>query len=557
MITNREKTVKGTKQAIKAERNRTYKLDEVIGEIDLATLRRQNGEVIGKSYHGYGDILKELTANAADTVISLFGFVRGGKVTITIDRKSRTITVSDNGAGIKLDDLWSSMTVVGFSTKDGVKGIGIKGVALKFLLSCSDFIEITTNTGNEAYTAIVSNYGRFVNDGMIPSINVTSASTKTTPKGTTIRINNVNRDMDFFAMVVNEYKTFVLAECPIGHINNGLIDITLTVDGDTTNFTNTLLTPEIACNGIYDVVDWATIKGLPKLARKIKCQDKIIYEKKVREVIIGGIPRSVTFLTYTMTEKMAINIGLQKCFGSCFQVKNGFLTGAKVIVNSDKVRGVAYAIDDLGEFDTGRKTVVGWKEYLGENQTQPNLSSKTLQSYITESTNNFDRDSIVEILKQQSPVYVYDKKNHNILCQIASNRNGQSMEQVVMKLVDMGMLKGIKKLDAISSIKKLSRYDFAHIVKDELIDVLECSSTLMAFLEDVVKNTKMLDEVDIVFVWNTDNVFGKIGKMGFELVQATNPKYPWLHYELKPTVGSRKHTVMICCLENIVDVKEA
>ncbi|MDR1020926.1 MAG: molecular chaperone HtpG [Synergistaceae bacterium] len=110
-------------------------VDENIEKFEFQSEAKQVLELMIHSVYSNPDIfLRELISNASDAIDKLrieglrddrlSGLAKDGKITVTVDRESRTITVSDNGIGMSRDELVSYLgTIAKSGTKEFVRAV--------------------------------------------------------------------------------------------------------------------------------------------------------------------------------------------------------------------------------------------------------------------------------------------------------------------------------------------------------------------------------------------------------------------------------------------------
>ena len=100
-------------------------------------------------------VLREYVQNAVDSLDAARrkGRLSGaeGVIDIEIDGQSRSISVQDNGLGVKYKDLERSLGGIGFSTKDGTRQRGFRGIGrLGGLAYCDELIFETRASARDA-----------------------------------------------------------------------------------------------------------------------------------------------------------------------------------------------------------------------------------------------------------------------------------------------------------------------------------------------------------------------------------------------------------------------
>ncbi|MDR0616806.1 MAG: molecular chaperone HtpG [Synergistaceae bacterium] len=109
--------------------------EEKIEQFEFQSEAKQVLELMIHSVYSNPDIfLRELVSNASDAIDklrieglkddALSGLAKDGKITVTVDREQRTITVSDNGIGMSRDELVSYLgTIAKSGTKDFIRAM--------------------------------------------------------------------------------------------------------------------------------------------------------------------------------------------------------------------------------------------------------------------------------------------------------------------------------------------------------------------------------------------------------------------------------------------------
>jgi molecular chaperone HtpG len=110
-------------------------LEENIEKFEFQSEAKQVLELMIHSVYSNPDIfLRELISNASDAIDKLrieglrddelSGLAKEGKITVTVDRESRTITVSDNGIGMSRDEMVSYLgTIAKSGTKEFIRAV--------------------------------------------------------------------------------------------------------------------------------------------------------------------------------------------------------------------------------------------------------------------------------------------------------------------------------------------------------------------------------------------------------------------------------------------------
>jgi molecular chaperone HtpG len=110
-------------------------LEENIEKFEFQSEAKQVLELMIHSVYSNPDIfLRELVSNASDAIDKLrieglkddrlSGLAKDGKITVTADRESRTVTVSDNGIGMSRDELVSYLgTIAKSGTREFVRAV--------------------------------------------------------------------------------------------------------------------------------------------------------------------------------------------------------------------------------------------------------------------------------------------------------------------------------------------------------------------------------------------------------------------------------------------------
>jgi molecular chaperone HtpG len=110
-------------------------LEENVEKFEFQSEAKQVLELMIHSVYSNPDIfLRELVSNASDAIDKLrieglkddglSGLAKDGKITVTVDREPRTITVSDNGIGMSRDELVSYLgTIAKSGTKEFVRAV--------------------------------------------------------------------------------------------------------------------------------------------------------------------------------------------------------------------------------------------------------------------------------------------------------------------------------------------------------------------------------------------------------------------------------------------------
>lgn len=104
---------------------------------------RKSIKGIDDSYNNYWDIVAELIQNSVDAIRK--SDIDDGEIQITIDGTSNTITVKDNGVGMKNETIPTLLSPFSTDKEGEMESIGEKGVGLKFVIFQSDNFILKTH----------------------------------------------------------------------------------------------------------------------------------------------------------------------------------------------------------------------------------------------------------------------------------------------------------------------------------------------------------------------------------------------------------------------------
>jgi hypothetical protein len=173
---------------------------------------------IDSSYNNPWDILAELTQNSVDA-IKQRSDVETGKIEIFIDARNKAIEITDNGIGIKSDEIQELLSLDGTNKRDDDKTIGEKGVGLKFVIfQCNDFVLKSYNPNSTPVKVTLENAYNWkigkVQDEIEFDIDKEQGNDVI---GTNIRISEVE-NFDIFDLNIKQIEFVLRTKTAIGNV---------------------------------------------------------------------------------------------------------------------------------------------------------------------------------------------------------------------------------------------------------------------------------------------------------------------------------------------------
>lgn len=111
-------------------------------------------------------VIREFVQNSADAIDLKFGKNASsrGVISIEIDGKSRTMTITDNGCGISADQAEGRLADIGHSFKEGSELRGFRGIGRLGALAYCDLLRFETRAESEDEVTIVQWDGKKLRD---------------------------------------------------------------------------------------------------------------------------------------------------------------------------------------------------------------------------------------------------------------------------------------------------------------------------------------------------------------------------------------------------------
>lgn len=134
--------------------------------IIIAAQRREIRNIL-KSYTGYYDVFSEMLQNSLDAVERRMNEgpdpIYAPKIWLTIDMKSSTISITDNGCGMTLAQ-FKQFLKPSLSFKQGSGSRGCKGVGATYLGYGFNHLEVATRFEDRTYSGVIRHGREWVED---------------------------------------------------------------------------------------------------------------------------------------------------------------------------------------------------------------------------------------------------------------------------------------------------------------------------------------------------------------------------------------------------------
>ena len=174
---------------------------------------------IEDSYNNYWDVLAELVQNSVDAIN--VRNIAEGKIKIVINEFEKSISVEDNGCGIKIEDV--PVLLLPFSTNKENDGttIGEKGVGLKFVLFQSLRFELKTRSLDEedGSISIIEDAVVWKNKSDESDLPLSIDKISGLEVGTTVKVTGVDND-EIFSMNIESLKFLLRTRTAVGNVDN-------------------------------------------------------------------------------------------------------------------------------------------------------------------------------------------------------------------------------------------------------------------------------------------------------------------------------------------------
>lgn len=202
-------------------------------EIISAGQKRQIGNIL-KSYVGNYDVFSELIQNAMDAVDrrkrELTDLLYEPKLWLTIDLKSNSFAITDNGIGFKEQE-FRSFLAPNISFKDGTKTRGSKGVGATYIAYGFDYLQFGTKGNGHEFVGEIKSGRDWVedHDGIVtrPMVVESESDDKTfasLDRGSTFKIKFGGKsvrpkDLSWYgAITPDQWLYLLLIKTPLGAI---------------------------------------------------------------------------------------------------------------------------------------------------------------------------------------------------------------------------------------------------------------------------------------------------------------------------------------------------
>lgn len=494
---------------------------------------RKSIKGIKDSYNNEWDILAELLQNSVDAIRKADN--TENKIDIIIDSQQHRITVTDNGVGIKFDQL--PVLLKPFSTdKEGDNSVvGEKGVGLSFVIFSSNWFELTTNyQGKSAKATIEDAYNwQNSNSNEILELKINEAYHEA---GTSITLEKVI-DSPIFDLSFDQLKFILRTKTIIGNtrsiwnddinieINLKFTDQNGEVQHEEVPFRYLLLPENVDKRSAINLKDF--IKNFSEAGKTDQEKRKALFGKVIYDKgeITHNDNRVIYYYSYFLPKRSMWN-EFSKEWGlikeektedenylsnfSYALIKPGIFTSVKGMPT-----GIGITPPDTGyagywsnifiifedpqlKFDIGRKSIHGRQAGVLNKHAKDifNQYLKFITRYVSRdsgvNSNDWDRD---EVFGQIEDMLTYNHK-HSLF---QKSPKGQEAQVCAMfyELVGKGV---IKDLVFLTSGYK-GRYDLYAKWGNKKV-VIEFKSELRNILKDFNTEQKLFDEIDCVVCWD-------------------------------------------------------
>lgn len=496
---------------------------------------------IEDSYNNYWDILAELIQNSVDAIYKRN--FNDGKIEIIIDEANKSITVNDNGIGMKYEEVPSLLLPFSTNKENDFETIGEKGVGLKFVLFQSEKFELKTRSVDEndgSYSLIegASTWKKKTDETNLP---LKIATLENFDVGTSIKVDGISNNDEIFSMNIISLAFLLRTKTAVGNVDNLFsnyknIKITLKVIDPSGQayeknvpFKYWVPTECLKNNekiSLDDYQAWLAEKDRDNIQKSNKLKDKVVYKSgrfmhnDVREIKywLCYVPKrkfwndlSIRDGLITETEANDEDVFTKKhmCLHQPILTAavKGMPTG--IVINNPKAGKDGYwqnmfiiFEDKQLRFDIGRKAinssiVTMYQKYLKQlfnNVT--GLVSKYVSGDIDDAPNyQWDRD---EIVKNITSLPALDDPNVNF--EKLPNEQEASVCAIFYELIGSKTIKSIKPI--LSGYK--SKYDLYAKFNGHFITV-EFKTHLRNIIKDFDDFVKLFNEMDYIVCWDLND----------------------------------------------------
>jgi hypothetical protein len=489
---------------------------------------------IDDSYNNDWDLLAELCQNAVDAIRLCSD--RAGKIELSVDAISKSISIYDNGIGIDPDEMPFLLKPFSTNKMSNDNTIGEKGVGLTYVMFSSNYFEVISGTEKGASKGIIKNAHNWKLRTDNTKLSLEHKKLDDPFSGTKVMLRDVAQ-IPLFNLTFEQLKYVLLTRTALGNTlsiwgNAVNIDILLKFKDqngqeheETLPYQYWVVYRDLADHEIIDLddfVSYAEVAERSDLDKRRKLKDKIIYkkgklihERDNREInyVACFVPSRNTWNKLTVssglfTEQQLDNQEYLENFGYAkFQegitvsVK-GMPTGISIDHPSTGYAGYWSNIFILFEdrrikFDIGRKSIHGMQARVYKEYARAifNEFLKYVTKYVTGEVNvdvDWDKDeTFAEIDK------LINIGSDKIKFQKTPKDQEAGVAAIFYELIGKGVINQITPL--ISGYR--SRYDLYAKWGHKKV-VIDFKSRLRNVLRDFSDQTKMFDQLDCLVCWD-------------------------------------------------------
>ena len=511
---------------------------------------RKSIKGIDDSYNNYWDILAELIQNSVDAIRK--ADLDDGEISINIDAISNSITVKDNGIGMKKELI--PILLSPFSTdKDGdMESIGEKGVGLKFVIFQSNNFVLKTHykEDSDGFSTIVNinNACSWKNSNAedYPESEINDYTEKGF-EGTEITVTGIDND-DLFELNFESILYLLRTKTAIGNVlslfddnNNIKVSLVYKDRNGTTNVEKNvqykywLPIENIKSNEKYDLDDFKAYcsEGDKSDAEKRKkLKDKVIFQSGTldhsdsRQIKYWAcfLPQRKLWNDISISDKLLLESKIddeeymqRKSFSmhqpGIYTSVKGMPTGIKIdhpnTGNAGYWANMFIIFEDKSlKFDIGRKYINGNIQNIYKNYAKNIFNEFTgyVTKYISgtpdiiEVNPHWDRDNVKEEIEKMMPLncdIVPFEKN--------PDEQEASVAAIFYELIGANKIENL--VPVISGYK--NKYDLYARWKSHFI-VLEFKTHLRNIVHDFDNYVKYSNEIDYIVCWDVTDEDSKV-----------------------------------------------
>lgn len=491
---------------------------------------------IDDSYNNDWDILAELLQNAVDAVNQS---ERDGKISLEVNSRNKTISISDNGIGIDKDVLPEILKPFSSRKDEDESTIGEKGVGLTFVIFQSNYFEIQTKSESGSAVGILEgsrSWKSLTDESQLDLILKQSDEPFT---GTRIVLKKLG-DLPIFNWSFEQLKFVVRTKTAIGNtislfekVNKIDVEITHIDSGGATQKTNlsfkyfllSELVKPISIITIEDFIKYASNSEITDRQKRLKLQNKVITDSGTFLVPAGNrnvyyyalfVPKRMVWDEFTIKQSLATQENLDD---DEWVEKYGYTTFQSGITLSVKgmPTGIFITRPDTGyagywsnlfllfedreiKFDIGRKSIHGrtaerFRAYAKDIFNKYlRYVTKYVSGAVPSGETQWNRDEMFSDISS-----LIDLNIPGIKLKKSPKDQEASVAGLFFECLGNGKITDITPL--ISGYR--SRYDLYAKWGNRNV-VIEFKSKLSLILKDFSDEQKLFDEVDCVVCWDVD-----------------------------------------------------